>query len=67
VILCIATHSETREPYVIYKALYGNFGDYARPLAMFMSEVDHVKYPDVRDQWRFTKLRDYEIIDETGA
>jgi hypothetical protein len=36
----VATHSETQESLVVYRALYGEYGLWVRPLAMFEELVD---------------------------
>ena len=60
-ILGLAAHSETGETLVIYEALYDLKENdalkvFARPLDMFMSEVDKTKYPDVRQRYRFERM-----------
>lgn len=66
-IVAVATHSETKEKYVVYQALYGTFETYIRPYDMFMSEVDRVKYPDVKAKYRFEKVEPEELTDSVDV
>lgn len=57
-----AMHTETEEQLVIYRALYGDMKMYARPVDMFLSEVDREKYPDVKQKFRFERAYDVHIL-----
>lgn len=57
----IASDSETKGLMVVYRQLYGEGKLWVRPLDMFLSEVDHKKYPDVKQKYRF-ELQDIETV-----
>lgn len=59
----IVIHSETDEKMVLYRALYDDGKRYVRPYDMFASRVDRVKYPNVKQEYRF-ELQEIETLNK---
>ena len=61
-IIAISNNNDINEKLVIYQALYGDNIVLHRNYDEFMSTVDHEKYPDIKQNYRFEKYTDIETI-----
>jgi hypothetical protein len=67
-VLGLAKHTETNEILVLYNCCdisfpsgANDYGDtYARPIEMFLSEVDREKYPNAKQKYRFELIEEYD-------
>ncbi len=58
-VLFVARHSETLEPMVVYRALYGERGVWVRPASMWSEIVER----DGRAMRRFTRIEEGPAAD----
>ena len=66
IVIDIAKDSETEEPLVIYREL-NDMTLWVRPVKMFLSEVDHKKYPSVKQKYRFELVKFSSVADKLNG
>lgn len=59
-ILAVAVHTESEERLVVYQSVENPERVFARPLEMFMSDIDRFRYPLIRAKYRFTLVSEPE-------
>ncbi|CDE73606.1 putative uncharacterized protein [Clostridium sp. CAG:451] len=63
----IALDSETHKEMVVYRRLYADCSLWVRPIEMFLSEGDHIKYPKVKQKYRFELVDVKSVKDKFKA
>lgn len=63
----IALDSETHKEMVVYRKLYADCSLWVRPIEMFLSEVDHIKYPKVKQKYGFELVDVKSVKDKFKA
>ena len=63
IVVDLAKYSEDMTELVIYRGLYGDAPLWARPLNDFLAEVNHQKYPNVKQKYSF-QLMNIESVNK---
>lgn len=61
---CESNNEKEHGKIVIYKALYGEYKVWARNYNDFISEVDHIKYPNIIQKYRFEEIENIKELKE---